>query len=159
MIIKVGMADLNVAAFPNRIRTTGLGSCVGVVLYDPLNKIGGMAHVMLPDSSLSKGIINEAKYADTAIPRLIQELEKAGAERGFLTAKLVGGAQMFAFSTVNETMKVGLRNVEACKVILNQERIPVVAEDTGGNWGRTVELDSKTGHLSIRTVNQGEKKI
>ena len=159
MIIKVGMADLNVAAFPNRIRTTGLGSCVGVVLYDSLNKIGGMAHVMLPDSSLSKGNINEAKYADTAIPRLIQQLEKLGAERRFLTAKRVGGAQMFAFSTVNETMKVGLRNVEACKGILNRERIPVVAEDTGGNWGRTIELDSKTGQLSIRTVNQGEKKI
>jgi chemotaxis protein CheD len=159
MIIKVGMADLNVAASPHLIRTTGLGSCVGVVLYDSVNKIGGMAHIMLPDSSLGKGTINEAKYADTAIPRLIKELEKAGAERGFLTAKLAGGAQMFAFNTVNETMKVGLRNVEACKRILNQERIPLIAEDTGGNWGRTIELDIKTGQLSIRTVNQGEKKI
>lgn len=159
MIIKVGMADLNVAKYPNRIRTTGLGSCVGVVLYDPLNKIGGLAHIMLPDSSLGKGDQKEGKYADTAIPMLIRELEKAGAERSFLIAKLAGGAQMFAFSTINETMKVGPRNVEACRLILNRERIPVVAEDIGGNWGRTIELDSSTGQLSIRTVNQGDKKL
>lgn len=159
MIIKVGMADLNVARFPNRIRTTGLGSCVGVVLYDPLNKVGGLAHVMLPDSSLGKGNVNEAKYADTAIPRLIRELEKIGAERGFLIAKLAGGAQMFAFTTINETMKVGVRNVEACRLILSKERIPIVAEDIGGNWGRTIELDSKNGQLSIRTVTMGEKKL
>jgi chemotaxis protein CheD len=158
-IIKVGMADLNVAKSPDRIRTTGLGSCVGVVLFDSQNKIGGMAHVMLPDSSLSKGIVNVAKYADTAIPKLIEDMEKAGANRRKLVAKLAGGAQMFSFSVASDAMRIGPRNVEACKIALHEARIPILAEDTGGNCGRTIELDSSTGILNIRTVNQGVKEL
>ncbi|WP_027414626.1 chemotaxis protein CheD [Aneurinibacillus terranovensis] len=158
-IVKVGMADLNIAKSPDRIRTTGLGSCVGVVLFDTTTKIGGMAHVMLPDSSLSKGSVNIAKYANTAIPKLIDDMEKAGASRYKLVAKLAGGAQMFAFSSGSDTMRIGPRNVEACKIALNSARIPILAEDTGGNCGRTIELDSGTGVLSIRTVNQGVKEL
>ncbi|AMA72691.1 MULTISPECIES: chemotaxis protein CheD [Aneurinibacillus] len=158
-IIKVGMADLNVAKSPDRIRTTGLGSCVGVVLFDGQNKIGGMAHIMLPDSSLSKGPLNVAKYADTAIPKLIEDMERAGANRRKLVAKLAGGAQMFAFSVASDTMRIGPRNVEACKQVLHEARIPIVAEDTGGNCGRTIELDSYTGILNVRTVNQGVKEL
>jgi chemotaxis protein CheD len=158
-IVKVGMADLNIAKSPDRIRTTGLGSCVGVVLFDSQNKIGGMAHVMLPDSSLSKGIVNVAKYADTAIPKLIEDMEKAGANRRKLVAKLAGGAQMFSFSVASDAMRIGPRNVEACKIALQEARIPIIAEDTGGNCGRTIELDSSTGILNIRTVNQGVKEL
>ncbi|MBN6185806.1 chemotaxis protein CheD [Aneurinibacillus sp. BA2021] len=158
-IVKVGMADLNIAKSPDRIRTTGLGSCVGVVLFDNQNKIGGMAHVMLPDSSLSKGAVNVAKYANTAIPKLIEEMEKAGANRRKLVAKLAGGAQMFAFSSTSDAMRIGPRNVEACKQMLHEARIPILAEDTGGNCGRTIELDSGTGILNIRTVNQGVKEL
>jgi chemotaxis protein CheD len=158
-IVKVGMADLNIAKSPDRIRTTGLGSCVGVVLFDSQKKIGGMAHVMLPASSLSKGTLNIAKYADTAIPKLIDDMEKAGANRRKLVAKLAGGAQMFSFSSTSDTMRIGPRNVEACKSALNEARIPILAEDTGGNCGRTIELDSNTGVLNIRTVNQGVKEL
>ncbi|WP_047151666.1 chemotaxis protein CheD [Aneurinibacillus tyrosinisolvens] len=158
-IVKVGMADLNIAKSPDRIRTTGLGSCVGVVLFDSQKKIGGMAHVMLPESSLSKGTLNMAKYADTAIPKLIDDMEKAGANRRKLVAKLAGGAQMFSFSSTSDTMRIGPRNVEACKSALNEARIPILAEDTGGNCGRTIELDSNTGVLNIRTVNQGVKEL
>jgi chemotaxis protein CheD len=158
-IVKVGMADLNIAKSPDRIRTTGLGSCVGVVLFDSQKKIGGMAHVMLPESSLSKGTLNIAKYADTAIPKLIDDMEKAGANRRKLVAKLAGGAQMFSFSSTSDTMRIGPRNVEACKSALNEARIPILAEDTGGNCGRTIELDSNTGVLNIRTVNQGVKEL
>ncbi|BAU27694.1 chemotaxis protein CheD [Aneurinibacillus soli] len=158
-IVKVGMADLNITKSPNRIRTTGLGSCVGVVLFDSQSKISGMAHVMLPDSSLSKGLLNVAKYADTAIPKLIEDMERAGANARRIVAKMAGGAQMFAFTSTSDTMRIGPRNVEACRIALQEARIPIVAEDTGGNCGRTIELDSCTGMLNIRTVNQGVKEI
>ncbi len=159
-IIKIGMADLGATKQPNRLRTTGLGSCVGVVLYDETKKVAGMAHVMLPDSSLAKGSeINIAKYADTAIPQLIKEMEALGASTRNMVAKLAGGAQMFSFLSGNDTMRIGPRNVEACKLALEQVHIRIVAEDTGGNCGRTIEMDALTGILQIRTVNQGVKEV
>lgn len=159
-IIKIGMADLGATIQPNRLRTTGLGSCVGVVLYDETKKVAGMAHVMLPDSSLAKGNdINIAKYADTAIPKLIKDMEQLGASTRHMIAKIAGGAQMFSFLSGNDTMRIGPRNVEACKNALQQARIRIVAEDTGGNCGRTIELDSVSGLLQIRTVNQGTKEV
>lgn len=158
-IIKVGMADLNIAASPNRLRTTGLGSCVGVTLYDPMTKLIGMAHVMLPSSDLARGNINVAKFADTAIPELVSRLEKAGASRSRLIAKMAGGSQMFAFATQSDLMRIGPRNVEACQAALEKLKIPIKSTDTGGSVGRTIELDSNTGILYIRTVNQGEKTI
>jgi chemotaxis protein CheD len=158
-IIKVGMADLNVASSPDRIRTTGLGSCVGVTLFDGVTKIGGMAHIMLPSSTLGKGEINFAKYADTAIPKLIDTMVKLGANRRRIVAKLAGGSQMFAFSSSSDIMRIGPRNVEACEEALKKENIRVLSHDTGGNWGRTIEMDCFTGVLNIRTVNQGVKEI
>jgi chemotaxis protein CheD len=159
-IIKVGMADLNVAVAPDRLRTYGLGSCVGVVLYDPLKKIAGLAHVMLPTSDLAKqGDLNEAKYADTAIPLLVEKMEELGGDRRRFQSKMAGGAQMFMFQTTNDSMRIGPRNVDACKAILEMFKVPVLAEDTGGNCGRTIELDTMTGILNIRTVNQGTKEV
>lgn len=158
-VVKVGMADLNVAESPNKIRTTGLGSCVGITLYDKVSKIGGMAHVMLPSSTLSKGEMNLAKYADTAIPKLIADLVGKGAAQRRLIAKIAGGAQMFSFSSSNDIMRIGPRNVEACKEALKLAGIPLYKEDTGGNWGRTIEIDCLTGILQIRSVNHGVKEI
>lgn len=159
-IIKIGMADLGVAKPPSRLRTTGLGSCVGVVLYDHIHKVAGMAHVMLPESSLAKGgELSVGKYADTAIPHLIQQMQKEGAASRNMIAKLAGGAQMFAFLGGNDMMRIGPRNVEACKMALQAAQIKIIAEDTGGNCGRTIEFDSSTGVLQIRTVNQGVKEV
>jgi len=160
-ILKIGMADLGVAKSPDRLRTTGLGSCVGVVLYDERHKIAGMAHVMLPESSLGKGggELSVGKYADTAIPHLIKEMERAGASARHMVAKLAGGAQMFSYLSGNDTMRIGPRNVEACKAMLQLAHIRIVAEDTGGNCGRTIEMDAGSGILQIRTVNQGVKEV
>jgi chemotaxis protein CheD len=159
-VIKVGIAELNTAIAPERIRTSGLGSCVGVTLYDPKMKLAGLAHVMLPTSQIAKnGDVNVAKYADTAIPELINRLVKLGSRPARLEAKMAGGAQMFAFASASEMMRIGPRNVEACKRILTQFNIRIVAEDTGGNCGRTIELDANTGVLMIRTVNQGIKEV
>lgn len=159
-VVKVGMADLNIAKAPKTIRTSGLGSCVGVVLFDDYTNIAGMAHVMLPDSKLGKsGSINVAKYADTAIVELVHKLEKEGVRVRALKAKLAGGAQMFTFSSTNEMMRIGPRNVEAVKCKLKELRIQIVSEDVGGGSGRTIEFNPVTKMLSIRTVNQGVKEI
>ncbi|OXM16007.1 chemotaxis protein CheD [Paenibacillus herberti] len=159
-VVKVGMADLNVAYRGESIRTTGLGSCVGLTLYDSDRKIGGMAHVMLPDSSISReDSFNRAKYADTALPLLIEELEKAGARVNRLSAKMAGGAQMFAALVKSDSLRIGPRNVEKCVQMLASYGIPIVGEDTGGSYGRTIELDSETGILYIRSVQQGTKEL
>lgn len=159
-LIKVGMADLNVAHQTGVLKTTGLGSCVGVTLYDSRSKVAGMAHVMLPSSEIAReGSLNIAKYADTAIPELIARMEKLGANISKLEAKLAGGAQMFAFAGNNDTMRIGPRNVESCKEMLNHYRIPILAEDTGANYGRTIEFYSETGILMIRSVQLGVKEI
>lgn len=160
LIVKVGMADLNVLPEPGMIKTTGLGSCVGVTLYDPVTQIAGMAHVMLPSSDIAReGAFNAAKYADTAIPELLARMLPLGANRSRLVAKLAGGAQMFAFAAANESMRIGPRNVESCKAVLQRLNIPILSEDTGGHSGRTIEFYNDTGKLLLRTVQQGVKEI
>ncbi|MEO3945080.1 chemotaxis protein CheD [Gorillibacterium sp. CAU 1737] len=159
-LIKVGMADLNVSPAPGILKTTGLGSCVGLTLYDPRTQIAGMAHVMLPSSDIAKeGQLNQAKYADTAIPLMIERMVALGASVSRMVSKMAGGAQMFAFSTTKDTMRIGPRNVESCKLMLDQYRIPLMAEDTGGSYGRTIEFDSSTGLLLISSVQQGTKEL
>jgi chemotaxis protein CheD len=159
-IIKVGIADLNVVKSPNQIRTSGLGSCVGLILFDKVNEVAGLAHIMLPDSSLAnKGSMNHAKYADTAIPQLMDRLAESGARVRSLQAKMAGGAQMFQFQSSNDMMRIGPRNVEAIKQQLKRYNITLLSEDVGGNSGRTIEFDPKTCELMIRTVNQGTKVI
>lgn len=155
-VVKVGIADMNIVKTPDHIRTSGLGSCVGVVVYDQAKEIAGLAHVMLPDSSLAKGgAVNIAKYADTAVKELVDRLIKNGARTFSLKAKIAGGAQMFQYTSSNDMMRIGPRNVEAVKKELSLLRIAVVAEDVGGNSGRTIEFDPKTCLLNIRTVNKG----
>ncbi len=156
--IKVGMADMNVCNAPNTITTLGLGSCVGITLYDPGAKIAGMVHVMLPDSTKIFNNENKAKFADTGIDALIQLMIKSGANQRALVAKIAGGAQMFAFSNNNEMMRIGDRNVEATKRKLSELRIKLLAEDTGLNYGRTIEFHPETGDLHIRSVGK-ERKI
>ncbi|NLI67638.1 MAG: chemotaxis protein CheD [Bacilli bacterium] len=159
-VVKVGIADLNVVKAPNRIRTSGLGSCVGVVIYDSYKQVAGLAHIMLPDSSLTKQEnFNKYKYADTAIDILVEKLIQLGARKSQLKAKIAGGAQMFQLQSASEIMRIGPRNVEAVKERLKFHQIPIVSSDTGGNQGRTIEFDPVTTKLKIRTVNQGEKYI
>ncbi|OUM96958.1 MAG: chemotaxis protein CheD [Thermobacillus sp. ZCTH02-B1] len=156
--IKVGMADWKIARSGAVLKTTGLGSCVGLTLYDEAEHIAGMAHIMLPSSEIARETsFNRAKYADTALPDMLEAMIAAGASRRRLVAKLAGGAQMFAFG--QDTMRIGPRNVETCKQMLEKLGIPLVAEDTGANYGRTIELDSATGILTIRSIQYGTKEL
>ncbi|MDD3172581.1 MAG: chemotaxis protein CheD [Herbinix sp.] len=158
-MIKVGMADLNVCTSPKALTTLGLGSCVGTVLYDPIRKIAGLVHVMLPDSTKILNNENKAKFADTGIDALINEMMKLGADRRSMIAKIAGGAQMFAFNNNNEMMRIGDRNVEATKYKLQQLGIVIKAEDTGSNYGRTIEFYPETGILLIKSVGKEMKMI
>ncbi|MGE7769749.1 chemotaxis protein CheD [Viridibacillus arvi] len=159
-VVKVGIAQMDVAKAPNTIRTSGLGSCVGVVLYDESKGVAGLIHVMLPDSQLGRtDSINVAKFADTGIPAMVNQLKQEGIQPFKLKAKIAGGAQMFQFTSSKDSMRIGPRNVEAVKLQLKKLSIPLIAEDTGGSSGRTIEFDLQTTKLNIRTVNQGVKDI
>ncbi len=158
-MIRVGMADLKVCESPGILTTLGLGSCVGIVLYDSLSKIGGMVHVMLPDSTKFTNNENKAKYADTGIETLVNNMLDVGANKERIVAKIAGGAQMFAFSSDSDALRIGERNVEAVKKILDTKKIKIMAEDTGLNYGRTIEFYTETGELLIKSVGKPDKKI
>lgn len=159
-IIKVGMADLKTCVSPNGVTTLGLGSCVGVAIRDPVTKIGGLAHVMLPDSTaIRNSQQNIAKFADTGIVELIRQMEKLGAKRSRMVAKLAGGATMFTFQGHTDMVQVGDRNVEAAKKKLKELNIPILAQDTGANYGRTVTFYPETGEYFIRAVGKTLKVI
>ncbi len=158
-IIRVEIADFKVAKNPVVLETISLGSCVGVALYDAVSKIGGLAHIMLPDSSLSKIQTSPKKFADTCIRMMIDEMKKFGADKNRLKAKITGGACMFESAMPDPSMTIGKRNVDAAKKVLLEENIPIIAEDTGKNYGRSLRFYTDTGKLIVKSVQYGEKEI
>ena len=158
-VIKVGMADLNICKAPDVITTLGLGSCIGLTFYDPVSKVGGMVHYMLPDSTKVRNNANIAKFADTGIEELLKRVLAAGANRGRLVAKIAGGAKMFEVSGLSDIGNIGARNAEAAKAKLKELGIRLVAEDTGLNYGRTVELHCENGDYYIKSVGKPVKII
>lgn len=155
----VGMADLNIGRAPDILTTVGLGSCIGLTLYDPVTKVGGLVHYMLPDSKAVTNNSNIAKFADTGVQELLKRVTMAGANRGRLVAKIAGGAKMFAVTQESNIGSVGERNSFAAKQLLHQLNIRLIAEDTGLNFGRTVELHCDTGDFYIKAVKKPVKII
>ena len=138
----------------------GLGSCVGIALYDAQVKVAGLSHIMLPSSKQIKNNQNKAKFADTAILLLIEKMMTMGAQKDRIKAKIVGGAQMFSsINNKNSLLKIGERNVNAALEVLNSLNIPVIGRDTGGNYGRSIELYADTGILLVKTIGHGIKEI
>lgn len=158
-VIKVGMADLKTCSGENAVTTLGLGSCVGIAIRDPVTGIGGLAHIMLPESAEIRNNSNRSKFADTGIEDLVSEIVKLGGNRGRLVAKIAGGAQMFSVGNKNDTIRIGERNVLASKKKLSDMKIPLLAEDTGNTYGRTVVFYPKSGELRIRSVGMPVKVI
>ncbi len=158
-LIKVGMADLKLCISPDSVTTLGLGSCVGVAIRDTQNKVGGLAHVMLPDSTAIRNNVNIYKFADTGIAELVRLMEEKGAKRSRMVAKIAGGAQMFSFQNKNDLVRVGERNVEASIKKLKELKIPILAQDTGDSYGRTVIFYPENGDFVIRAVGKAEKVI
>ena len=158
-LIKVGMADYKVGRAPSTLISYGLGSCIGVSLYDPQAKVGGLLHIMLPDSTESRASENPAKFADTGVPLMLKDVLALGASKSRLVAKMAGGAQMFAFAKATDIMRVGARNAEAVKEQLKSLGIKLIAEDTGENYGRTVQINLENGVYTVKTMVKGEKEI
>lgn len=157
--INVEIAEMKIARAPFNLVSIGIGSCVGVCLYDPVARLGGLAHIMLPDSHQSRNPENKAKFADTAIPALIADMVAAGAIKNRIVAKIAGGAQMFAFPQALDYMRIGDRNVQAAIEALRRAGIPLIARDTGSNYGRSIRFSTLTGKLYIKTIAHGEKVI
>lgn len=152
--IRVGIADYKIAKKPDRLITLGLGSCVGVGVYDPVTSIAGLIHLMLPDSTNFKNTTKKAKFADLGIPLIIQEMKKKGAAEHRLIAKLVGGAQMFKGMDEKLTFNIGKRNVQKAREMLKLYGVRIVGEDVGGNKGRTMILDTCDGRIYIKTLGK-----
>lgn len=157
--IQVGIAEYKTAVEPARLITLGLGSCVGIGLYDPKLKIGGLLHIMLPDSNMFNNVTRPAKFADLGIHLMLRDLSRQGVRVNSLQAKLVGGAQMFSGMSDNNFMNIGRRNIEATKRILKELGIRILAEDVGGNRGRTMIMDTRTGSVIVRTLGSQIKEL
>lgn len=156
--IIVGMADMKICRHPDKISTLGLGSCVGLVLYEPKTHISALLHIMLPDSTSIKENSNKAKFADTAIQEVLRQFRSLGIRATSLQAKMAGGAKMFAFNN-DDVFSIGKRNADAVRSILAKENIKIVAEDCGGNYGRTIEFSTEDFSLSIRSIGKPVKII
>ncbi len=154
--VKVKMAEYGVVEAPDQLITIGLGSCVGITLYDKYKKIGGMVHIMLPENR--KGL-KPAKYADTGIPLLIEEMEKLGAKKNHLKAKIAGGAKMFSVTSKDSTLNVGQRNVIKVKEVLKDLGIRILGEDTGANYGRTMKFFTDDGRVLITSHKTDDKEL
>jgi chemotaxis protein CheD len=154
--IKVKIADLVIAKSPIIITTFGLGSCVAVMLYDSKLKVGGMNHFLLPKDNEDSPSENPAKYSDSGIELLIHKLEKIGAQKERMIAKLVGGANMFPTLTKSS---IGQKNINAALETLKKHSVDVIGMDTGGSWGRSVEFHLSNGTVYVRSYKKGDKEI
>lgn len=156
--IRVKVADFAVSRASDVLVTIGLGSCVAIMLYDERTKVGGLAHVLLPSEGLSRDSANPAKFATTAVPLLIERMKGLGA-RGPFTAKIVGGASMFGNMLPSGGINMGERNVEATRATLERFGIPILADDVGRDYGRTVYFDLATGGVRVRSLKVGDREL
>lgn len=153
--VKVGISDYKITQPPNHLMTIGLGSCVGIALYEPTTKIGGLIHIMLPESKGFKDTTKWMKFADLALPKVVEELKEQSKQEKII-AKIAGGASMFSFGDTSKGQQIGERNVLAVKKHLDELGIPILADHTGGKMGRTMFVDLETFEVRIRMVNREE---
>jgi chemotaxis protein CheD len=156
--IRVKVADYAVARGDAVIATIGLGSCVAITVYDSVAQVGGLAHILLPTEGMSRDTHNRAKFPASAVPLLLEEMRKLGA-KGPFQAKLVGGASMFSSLLPEGGVNMGDRNVEASRRALGQAQVSLVAQDTGGSYGRSVFLHIRDGRVVVRSLAHGEKVL
>ena len=149
--LKVGIAEYQVTTEPAILTTSGLGSCIGVALYDDATGAAGLVHVMLPTADDVNGG-NRAKFADTGVAALIEALEAAGASPRTMQAKIAGGSDMLDFS--ENGSGIGVRNVETGRQTLEEFDIPIVGEDIGGEHGRSLRLETASGDLIVKSANR-----
>lgn len=157
--VRVGIADSAIVTSPDKIITMGLGSCIGIALYDKEKRIAGLVHIMLPDSKQFKNIVNPLKYADLGAEILFKEMISHGCKKENITAKIVGGASMFNFSDKKIISDIGKRNAEAVICTIKKLSIPIIGEDIGGSKGRTMIIESESGLVTVRSIGSNLKNL
>ena len=157
--IIVRVADLRAGTAGDVLMTVGLGSCVAILLHDPQARVGGLAHVLLPSPALSRKDANPAKFPQSALPSLLELMGGHGASTRRMTARLVGGASMFAGLASPGTIQMGERNIVACRQALYHHGLAVTGEATGGDYGRTVKLWVADGRVEITSVAHGVQTL
>lgn len=155
-LVRVGIADWKLCKSPDQITTIGLGSCVGVVLFSKCTTQCGLLHILLPSSLEIKNNENRSKFADTGLADIVKALEQCGIHRTQLQAKIAGGATMFQFGTNTTLGSIGDRNVEAVRIGLKQYGIPILSEDVGKDYGRTIIFDPDTKIMTIRSAGKSD---
>jgi chemotaxis protein CheD len=154
----IGISDWKIGRGDDILVTYALGSCIGTCIYDRTTGISGLSHIMLPDSTaIIDGHTTRMKFADTALPDMVEKMRIMGANPAAMKAKIAGGAVMF--QTTNSKFNIGQRNIEAVKEALRKLRIPIIAEDTGLNYGRTMTFWAENGDVEISSTIKGKKKL
>jgi len=156
---RVGIADLAVAAGESTLCTLGLGSCVAIVLYDAEARVGGLAHVLLPEPGMSRLHDNPARFPETAVPALIAEMRELGADPARITARLVGGASMFSSLLPRGAPTIGGRNIDASRLAVQRAGITITGEDVGMEHGRSVYLHIADGQVEVRSLARGSRVL
>lgn len=158
--VRVKVADYAIRQGEQVIATIGLGSCVAIALYDPDTQVGGLAHILLPSVSMSRETSNPAKFPETIVPLMIAEMRALGvADAARISAKIVGGASMFGLLASGKGINVGERNVMATREVLAAAGIPLIAEDTGLDYGRSVYFHLADGRVEVRSLKKGDRVI
>jgi chemotaxis protein CheD len=158
--LRVKVADYAVGRGEQVIATIGLGSCVAIVLYDRVTQVGGLAHILLPNKSMSRETENLAKFPETVVPLMLDEMQKLGVtDVRRVSAKLVGGASMFGQLVNGTGINVGERNVLATREVLAARGLPILAEDTGLDYGRSVYFHLSDGRVEVKSLKKGDRVI
>ena len=158
--VRVKVADYAVRKGGETIVTIGLGSCVAIALYDQESRVGGLAHILLPNKSMSRETLNPAKFPETIVPLMLDEMRRLGVrDPSRIGAKIIGGASMFAQLIVGTGINVGERNVLATKEVLASAGIPLLAEDTGLDYGRSVYFHLTNGRVDVRSLKRGNRVL
>lgn len=155
--LHVPVAGVAVASGEQVLSAVGLGSCVAVMVHDPVHRVAGMAHVLLPDTALTRDTSRPGKCANTAVPHLVEQMQAAGAGAG-LVARIAGGAAMFA-ALAPGGVNMGERNADAVRAALATAGIPVVGEDVGGEHGRSVYFHAPTGRVDVVSLRAGRRVL
>lgn len=153
--VKVGISDYKITRNPNKLTTLGLGSCIAIIVYDEKSHLGGLSHIMLPDSEVFKARsqLKQEKFADLALPKMIQEMRQQE-PCGKFVAKIAGGASMFNFNEGSKAPNIGERNIIAVTTVLKELKIPLLSSHTGGNMGRSLIVDLTTLSVKVKLVNR-----
>ncbi len=159
-MIAVGLGEIKVSKEADSILVSyGLGSCVGVTAYDPVVKVGAMAHIMLPEPLENTKDLNSAKFATVAIPLLIETIKSNGALISRVIWKIAGGAQVISVPGMNGRLQIGDRNIEMVKKTMKELNLKIAAEETGGKQGRTMQLFISTGKVVLRPAGGAEREL